>query len=88
MQDYFDSKIDLMHELLKPLEHRKDNLQGNTDYFTLVDESRKTAHEYEFSAGVDKTIGFLLTPIWWISRLVFRIGKLMSKKKHQGSFVL
>lgn len=81
MQEYFDSKIDLMHELLKPHEHQKDNLHGNPDYATLVDESRTTAHEYEFSAGVDKTISFILTPIWWLSRAFFRIGELMSRRK-------
>lgn len=52
------------------------------DYFTLVDESRRTTHEYEFSAGIDKTIGFLLTPIWWLSRGFFRIGKMVSKRKN------
>lgn len=82
MLDYFDSKAGLMRELLKPYDNLKENLRGNDDYFTFVDESRRTTHEYEFSAGIDKTIGFLLTPIWWLSRGFFRIGKMLSKRKN------
>ena len=74
MVRYFESKRTLMREILSPYAKDKEDIGGNPELRTFVDESFHGEHTHEFGPVIDKTISLSLTPVWLVSKLIFWLG--------------
>jgi hypothetical protein len=84
MQEYFDSKVQLMQRILEPYKNLKTVIDNRPEYFTRVDDSIEYEHAYEFSPFIDKALSICLSPLWWLSRGIFYsmrlLGRILSKR--------
>ncbi|MBN2546379.1 MAG: 7-cyano-7-deazaguanine synthase [Spirochaetes bacterium] len=71
--NYFDKKITVMDEVLK--DYKKVKNQEILNKSTLVDENVEFKFTHEFGPVLDKVIGTMLSPVWFISRLIFKMKR-------------
>jgi 7-cyano-7-deazaguanine synthase in queuosine biosynthesis len=81
MERYFDDRLPLLRQILKPFEEKKGLLHGKEKYAFKARDNFVHQHTHEFSPIIDKRISVGLSPLWLASRYMFKLGKLISKYK-------
>jgi len=71
--NYFDQKTDVLDKILTG--YKKIKINDALNKSTIVDESGDFKHAYEFGPVMDKVVGTMLWPVWFISRLIFKMKR-------------
>ena len=76
MVDYFDYKLPLMQKLLDPYSVKNKFAESKPNVSSIkIDETKEYKYVYEFGKNADRFISYSLSPLWWLSKFVFRITR-------------
>lgn len=79
MVEYFKSKKIIIKRLLAPYQNKNRKSISTRIKSTYVRTNKKYIHSYEFSPRIDQIINYILTPIWFISKIGFYLGMKIKK---------
>ncbi len=77
MVSYFDGKARLLREIIAP-HAQYGPVRGRPEMRTRVPAEGRVTVAREFGPWLDRTIALLMTPVWWISRVVLRLRRRKS----------
>jgi len=81
MIEYFEDKVPLMERYLSEFEPLKGKIKSRQDLRTPIDETEKGGWVHEFGPLMDRVLSVLLTPLWWLSQIYFRLRSGRGIKK-------
>ncbi|MCP4676431.1 MAG: hypothetical protein GY854_13145 [Deltaproteobacteria bacterium] len=79
MERYFDDKKELLREILEPYASLAKDLESRRETGFRADPYFKYQHTHEFGPHIDRMLAGALTPLWWLSRCAFHLGRRTEK---------